>query len=133
MNPRLESIVAQLNVAPIDTVLEIGCGHGVAASLICERLTGARGRYVAIDRSKKMIASAEKRNAEHVAAGKAEFHVAALESFDPGGRKFDKILAVRVAAFHREPDETRRLVERWLKPRGKLLVVYDEPAKPSRA
>ena len=125
MSERLRRLVERLDVRPDDAVLEIGCGHGVAASLICERLRG--GHYLGVDRSRKMIEAAARRNAGHVERGRAGFLVAEMEGLDLGGRRFDRILAVRVGLFHREPDRARRLVERWLAPGGELLAVFDEP------
>ncbi|HWK48329.1 MAG TPA: class I SAM-dependent methyltransferase [Steroidobacter sp.] len=125
MSDRLRAIVEGMRVQADDRVLEIGCGHGVAASFVCERLRS--GQLVAIDRSKKMIAAALHRNREHVDAGLAEFHVADVERFDPGRRKFDKIFAVRVGLFHRDPELARRILPPWLAPRGKIVLVYDEP------
>jgi cyclopropane fatty-acyl-phospholipid synthase-like methyltransferase len=124
---RLRKIVEKLDVGPDDRVLEIGCGHGVAASLICERLEG--GRLVAIDRSAKMIAAAARRNGEHVATGRAEFLVAALEDVDLGERRFDKVLAVRVGLFHRDPVRAHALAERWLVPGGEVVAVFDPPRR----
>ena len=124
-------MVEQLRVDPNDRVLEIGCGHGVAASLVCERLE--RGHLTAIDRSPKMIEAATRRNAAHVEAGKAEFLVATLEELDLGDRRFDKIFAVRVGLFRRDPESARRMAERWLAPGGTLLAVFDEPPRRSES
>jgi ubiquinone/menaquinone biosynthesis C-methylase UbiE len=131
MTERLRSIVAQLDLRPNDQVLEIGCGHGIAAALVCERLEG--GRLTAIDRSPKIIAAATRRNAAYVEAGKAEFLVATLEDLDLGDRRFDKIFAVRVGLFHRKPERARSLVERWLAPGGAVFVFFDVPSGRSAA
>lgn len=126
VSERLRNVVDQLDLHPGDRVLEIGCGHGVAASMICEQLD--IGRLTAVDRSAKMIEAAKRRNAAHVASGKAEFLVASLENLDLGDRKFDLIFAVRVGLFHREPARARALVEPWLAPNGRVRAFYDVPA-----
>ena len=123
MDDRLWTIVDRLDVGPDDRVLEIGCGHGVAATLVCERLEG--GRLTAVDRSPKMIAAATRRNAAYVEAGTAEFLLMHLEELDLGERRFDKVLAVRVGLFHREPERARAIVERWLAPGGTVFAFYD--------
>ena len=125
MSARLEAVVAELGLRPDHRVLEIGCGHGVAATMVCERLDG--GSYVAIDRSPKMIAAAVRRNRAYVEAGTAEFVAASLEDVDLGSRRFDRILAVRVGLFHREPERAHALASRWLAPGGVVQVVYDPP------
>ena len=126
MSERLRAIVDRLDVQPGERILEIGCGHGVAATMVCERL-GSDGRLTAVDRSPKMIEAAARRNAGYAAAGVAEFVVMDLEELDLGDRRFDKAFAVRVALFHRNPARARALVEPWLAPGGTLLAVYDEP------
>ncbi len=108
-------------------MLEIVCGHGVAATLVCERLGG--GRLTAVDRSPKMIAAAGRRNADHVRAGRAEFLVAELEELDLGTRRFDKVFAVRVGLFQREPERARALAERWVAPGGAVHAFFDVPRR----
>ena len=125
MSERLRLVVDQLDVQPDDRVLEIGCGHGVAATFVCERLEG--GCLTAVDRSPKMIEAAKRRNATYVEAGKAEFLVATLEHLDLGDRRFEKIFAVRVGLFHRDPDRARAAVERWLTPGGAVFAFVDSP------
>jgi ubiquinone/menaquinone biosynthesis C-methylase UbiE len=126
VSERLRRIVDRLDLQPDDRVLEIGCGHGVAATMVCERL-GDGGRITAIDRSAKMIEAAARRNAEYAEAGLAEFLAMELEQLELGERRFDKVFAVRVGFFHRDPDRARALVEPWLAPGGTLLAVFDEP------
>ena len=94
MSERLQAVVDRLDIQPRDRVLEIGCGHGVAATFVCERLDG--GHLTAVDRSPKMIEAARRRNAAYVEAGTAEFLVANLEDTDLGDRRFDKIFAMLV-------------------------------------
>lgn len=128
MSERLRWVVEQLDIRPDDRVLEVGCGHGVAATLVCEQLD--RGHLTAIDRSAKMIQAAVRRNAAYIEAGKAEFLVAELEKLNLGGRRFDKIFAVRVGLFHRDPERAHRLVESWLAPSGAVFIFFDQPPKP---
>jgi ubiquinone/menaquinone biosynthesis C-methylase UbiE len=122
---RLQRVVDRLDIQPDDRVLEIGCGHGVAATMVCDRLE--TGRLTAIDRSEKVVEVAARRNAAHVEAGRAEFFVATLEDADLGERRFDKIFAVRVGLFHREPARAHALAGSWLVPGGTVLAVFDEP------
>lgn len=123
MSERQKKIVENIGVRPDDRVLEIGCGQGVAATYICEQLDG--GRYVGLDRSPKMIRAAARRNEKHVESGKAEFIVSEMEDANLGVWRFDKILAVRVGMFHREPDLAREIVEKWLAPGGEVFVAFD--------
>jgi ubiquinone/menaquinone biosynthesis C-methylase UbiE len=130
VSERLRSIVEQVGVRPDDRVLEVGCGHGVAATLVCERL--GPGRLTAIDRSPKMIEAAARRNAAYVEAGTAEFLVADLEDLDLGDRRFDKIFAVRVGLFQRDPDRARGIVAKWLAPGGEVFAFFDSPRRSQR-
>jgi Methyltransferase domain len=68
VSERLRRVVDRLDIQPGDRVLEIGCAHGVAATMVCERLES--GRLTAIDRSKKMVEAAKRRNAAYVEAGR---------------------------------------------------------------
>ncbi|MGH3949329.1 MAG: class I SAM-dependent methyltransferase [Pseudonocardiaceae bacterium] len=131
---RLVWAVDAMDVSPADRLLEIGCGHGVAVSLVCQKLDG--GSVTAIDRSPKMIAKAAKRNADHVAAGVASFQTASLHDADFGDARFDKIFAIHVPVFLRgQPDRELEIVRKFLAPDGRFFLPYQpliaEQAKPT--
>ena len=96
---RLVWAVDALDVQPDDRLLEVGCGHGVAVSLVCERLGG--GSIHAVDRSAKMIDAATRRNVVHVAAGRASFQLAELHAADLGDTRFDVVFAIHVPVLLR--------------------------------
>ena len=88
---RLVRAVDTLAVEPGDRTLEIGCGRGVAVSLVCERLDGGHvatiDHVTAIDRSPKMIEMASKRSAAHLGAWIVSFDVASLHEAGLGGER----------------------------------------------
>lgn len=123
---RIKWAVRELAVEPSDRLLEIGCGHGAAVSLICESLTD--GSITAIDRSDKMIRIAEKKNAEHIQSGKASFLVASLHEADLGRSRFHKIFAVNVNQFWLNTDSGLDLLQDRLLPGGAVYIFNQPPA-----
>jgi cyclopropane fatty-acyl-phospholipid synthase-like methyltransferase len=120
---RLVWAVDTLDVQPDDRLLEIGCGHGVAVSLVCERLDG--GSILAIDRSATMIEAATRRNAEHIAASRASFQVASLHQADLGDARFDKVFAIHIGVFLRgQPGRELRVIDRHLADGGRFYVLW---------
>lgn len=122
---RLAWAVQMLDVGPEDRVLEIGCGHGVAVSLVAERLGG--GHVLGIDRSRKMIVAATKRNAAHVAAGRASLRETTLEAARLSAASIDKAFAFHVAALWNRPAETLPVVRGALVPGGGLYIFNQLP------
>jgi cyclopropane fatty-acyl-phospholipid synthase-like methyltransferase len=119
--------VDQLAVGETDRILEIGGGRGVAAALICARLT--RGRYHGIDRSATAVRASALRNREHVERGTAHFEQQAFQDVDPTRLpRFDKIFAVNVNLFWTRPaQEELALVRQLLSDDGQLDLFYDSP------
>jgi len=123
---RLEWAVGVLHIDPEDRLLEIGCGHGVTVSLVCENL--GCGAITAIDHSAKMIEAASKRNADHVAAGVASFQTATLLDADLADTTFDKVFAINVGMFWRpRPVRELAILRDHIAPDGRLFLFHEPP------
>lgn len=123
---RLRWAVELVDPGPSDRLLKVGCGAGVAVSLICERLSG--GTVVGLDRSRPMIVQAARRNRAQVDAGSAAFHAVALADADLGDERFDKVFAVNVRLFRADAAREAEVLRRALAPEGALYVIQQHPS-----
>lgn len=125
-NPeRFNWALEHIYINPNDSILEIGCGAGILAELILEKLTA--GIFTAIDRSAPFISKAIKRNEKYIEEGKAQFIQSAFLKSDFPPHSFDKIVAFNVNFFWNDAEKEFALIRNILKPDGKLYVFYQLP------
>lgn len=122
---RLIWAVETLDVQPDDRILEIGCGAGVAVSLICPRLRS--GSITAIDRSPAMVGLAERRNQAAIASGAAVIRAADLATAELEPARFDKVFAINVALFNQRASEDSARIRELLVAGGALYLFHQPP------
>src|SRR5687767_10101146 len=94
---RLWTAVEILDPPPSARVLEVGCGAGVAAGLVCRRLTS--GHLTALDRSATALERAERRLVDYLDDGRLDLQHRELADFLGDGRPYDLVFAVNVNLF----------------------------------
>src|SRR6476620_10656776 len=121
---RIRWAVELMDVQPADHVLEIGCGPGAGAELICSRLE--TGRLFAIDRSESGVDRTKRRNAKYVDAGRLTVRQIDLATLRVPVKRLHKVFAFNVNLFWvREcADEVALLHERVL-PGGAVFLFYE--------
>lgn len=127
-NDRFDWVVAVLEVAPGDHILEIGCGVGMAIEKIAPKLARG-GSITAIDKSDAMIGKATERNRELVKAKKIQILKQALSALRLKAHGYNKIFAFNVNLFWttkatRELDMIRQHLDR----NGVLYLFYQPPS-----
>lgn len=116
-----------LEVQPTDSVLELGCGPGVAIATLAARAT--RGLVVGVDHSHVMIDQARRRNRAAVKAGRVRLIQAPVENLTIDDRQFDAALAVNTVGMWPDPAARLREIARLLRPSGRIALVA-QPRRP---
>lgn len=126
---RIRIAVERLAIRPSDHVLEIGCGNGLAAHEIVQRLT--TGSFIAVDRSATAVGHATRRLADAITAGRASVVCATLASLpnsEPALPKVDVLFAIRVNAFWTTAArEELAAVRAMLAEGGRAELFFDAP------
>lgn len=121
---RIRWAVDILDVQPGDQVLEIGCGQGEAAELICSRLQ--TGKLLAIDRSESGVDRTKRRCAEYLAAGRLAVRHIDLATLRVPVKRLDKVFAFNVNLFWvRDCQDELALLHERLSPGGTIALFYD--------
>ena len=121
---RIRWAVELMDIQPNDQVLEIGCGPGAGAELICGKLT--TGKLFAIDRSESGVDRTKRRNQRHLDAGRLTVRQIDLATLRVPVKKLHKVYAFNVNLFWVRDcaDEVALLHERVL-PGGAVYFFYE--------
>src|SRR3546814_661856 len=121
---RIRWAVEVLDVQPADQVLEIGCGQGQAAELICSRLK--TDKLLAIDRSESGVDRTKRRCAEFISAGRLAVRHIDLATLRIPVKRLDKVFAFNVNLFWvRDCQDELALLHERLSPGGAVFLFYD--------
>ena len=122
--PRITWAVGVMDVQPADHVLEIGCGPGAAAELLCRRLE--TGKLFAIDRSESGVDRTKRRCAKFIEAGRLTVRQIDLATLRVPVKRLDKIFAFNVNLFWvRECADEVALLHERLTPGGGIYLFFD--------
>ncbi len=121
---RIRWAVDFMDPQPADQLLEIGCGAGAAAELICSRLE--TGKLFAIDRSESGVDRTKRRNEDSIKAGRLTVRQIDLATLRVPVKRLHKVFAFNVNLFWVRDcaDEIALLHERVI-PGGAVYVFYE--------
>jgi ubiquinone/menaquinone biosynthesis C-methylase UbiE len=127
---RIRWAVDFMDVQPSDHVLEIGCGSGAAAELICSRLES--GKMMAIDRSESGVDRTKRRCEQYVRSGRLTVRQIDLATLRVPIKRLNKVFAFNVNLFwvREARDEVALLHERVLP--GGAVYLFFESTRPEQ-
>jgi len=124
--------VELLELEPHHTVLEIGCGPGLALEACAARVE--TGRVVGIDHSSAMVAQARRRLSAAIRAGRAEVLRASLADAGTGPATYDRVFSLNVVQFLPDIAQAFRQIHASLAADGIVATTFQPRSRrPTRA
>lgn len=121
---RIRWAVDFMDVQPGDHILEIGCGPGAGAEIICSRLVS--GKLFAIDRSESGVDRTKRRCQQYIDAGRLTVRQIDLATLRVPVKRLHKVFAFNVNLFWvREAKEEIALLHERLLPGGSVFLFYE--------
>src|ERR671920_124943 len=119
----LREYLDAMAVDSAETVLDLGCGTGVAARTIARRADFS-GSLTGIDLSPYLVEAARRLADEERLGGRVEFHSADTRDLDIPGGRFDAVVAHTLVSHVPEALTVLKEAGRVVKPGG-LIAVFD--------
>jgi ubiquinone/menaquinone biosynthesis C-methylase UbiE len=126
-----EEIIAFLNIAPANKVVEIGFGPGVAVGLLAGAAPGVR--VAGIDVSKEMAEQARARNAAAISGGTVDLRHGTVERMSFADEAFDLALAINSMQVWPDVDAGLREIRRVLRAGGRVALAFTPRSRQPRA
>jgi SAM-dependent methyltransferase len=114
--------LALLDIQPGERVLELGFGPGVAIERAAA--LALHGAVAGVDHSALMLRQATRRNAKAIESGRMDLRLGTAERLPDFGSRFDKVFAVNVYMFWREPVSVLRGVHATMKPGATIALTF---------
>ncbi|WP_276372653.1 class I SAM-dependent methyltransferase [Chryseolinea sp. H1M3-3] len=113
-----------MNIKSNDYLLEIGCGVGMAIEEIAPLLK--QGKIIGIDRSDKMIKTAEQRNGRYIDEGNVELLKTDLLHLPIRQQQFNKVFCFNINLFwtQKSVEKEVAMIKSVLKKNGSLFIFY---------
>lgn len=128
---RIKWALELLNAGQDDSVLEIGCGSGVAAQHLLPTLTRG-GWYYGVDKSPAAIKAAIARNKDFTKAARAIFFERAFDADSHEPLIFARVLAVNVNLFWTDDGAAIASLRRITRRHSIVVLVYETPEPAQR-
>jgi ubiquinone/menaquinone biosynthesis C-methylase UbiE len=119
----LDEYLDAMDIGGAGTVLDIGCGTGLAARAIARRASFA-GQVTGIDLSPFLVGAAGRLAAEEGLAERTEFRTGDTRHLEAAGGTFDAVVAHTLLSHVEDPLSVIKEAARVLKPGG-MLGIFD--------
>ncbi|MGH9730815.1 MAG: class I SAM-dependent methyltransferase, partial [Candidatus Acidiferrales bacterium] len=118
--PIVEPVLAMMEIAPRDEVLDVGCGGGWLVREIASRVQ--EGCVLGMDVSDEMISRARRSSAQ---LRNVEFVVGGVDAIPRDANSFGKVISVESSYYWPDPAAGIREISRVLRPGGSAWILIN--------